>query len=138
MAGGAHHRPRLHHNDGVTSLRDVVLLGSTGSIGTQAIEVVRQNPDRFRVTGISAGGGNLGLLAQQAVALRVEAVGVAAGDRDDVTAALDRAARDAGVHGFAPELLIGPEANTGLAGSAPTWCSTASPARSGCCPRSPR
>ena len=79
--------------------------------------MVQQHPDRFRVTGISAGGGNLALLAQQAVALRVEAVGVAAGDRQDVLAALGQAAREAGVHGFAPDVLIGPEANTRLAGS---------------------
>ena len=101
----------------MSSPRNVVLLGSTGSIGTQAIEVVQQHPDRFRVTGISAGGGNLALLAQQAVALRVEAVGVAAGDRQDVLAALGQAARESGVHGFAPDVLIGPEANTRLAGS---------------------
>ncbi|MDQ6935107.1 MAG: 1-deoxy-D-xylulose-5-phosphate reductoisomerase, partial [Actinomycetota bacterium] len=36
--------------------RDVVVLGSTGSIGTQALEVVRANPDRFRVVGLTAGG----------------------------------------------------------------------------------
>jgi 1-deoxy-D-xylulose-5-phosphate reductoisomerase len=38
------------------SRRDVVILGSTGSIGTQALEVVRANPDRFRVVGLTAGG----------------------------------------------------------------------------------
>ncbi len=36
--------------------RDIVILGSTGSIGTQALEVVRANPDRFRVVGLTAGG----------------------------------------------------------------------------------
>jgi 1-deoxy-D-xylulose-5-phosphate reductoisomerase len=36
--------------------RDVVVLGSTGSIGTQALDVVRANPDRFRVVGLTAGG----------------------------------------------------------------------------------
>ena len=36
--------------------RDVVVLGSTGSIGTQALEIVRRNPDRFRVVGLTAGG----------------------------------------------------------------------------------
>jgi 1-deoxy-D-xylulose-5-phosphate reductoisomerase len=36
--------------------RDVVILGSTGSIGTQALDVVRANPDRFRVVGLTAGG----------------------------------------------------------------------------------
>jgi 1-deoxy-D-xylulose-5-phosphate reductoisomerase len=40
----------------VSSRRDVVVLGSTGSIGTQALDVVRANPDRFRVVGLTAGG----------------------------------------------------------------------------------
>ncbi|MFE3325661.1 hypothetical protein ACFXN4_12675, partial [Streptomyces sp. NPDC059176] len=40
--------------------RDVVVLGSTGSIGTQAIDLVLRNPDRFRVTGLSAAGGRGG------------------------------------------------------------------------------
>ena len=38
--------------------RDVVILGSTGSIGTQALDIVRANPDRFRVVGLTAGGSN--------------------------------------------------------------------------------
>ena len=38
------------------SRRDVVILGSTGSVGTQALDVVRRNPDRFRVVGLTAGG----------------------------------------------------------------------------------
>ena len=38
--------------------RDVIILGSTGSIGTQALELARANPDRFRVVGLTAGGGN--------------------------------------------------------------------------------
>ncbi len=45
--------------------RDVVILGSTGSIGTQALEVVRANPDRFRVVGLTAGGSREDLFAQQ-------------------------------------------------------------------------
>jgi 1-deoxy-D-xylulose-5-phosphate reductoisomerase len=36
-------------------VRDVIILGSTGSIGTQALDVVRDNPDRFRVVGLGAG-----------------------------------------------------------------------------------
>ena len=50
---------------GVTQ-RSVVLLGSTGSIGTQAVDVITRNPDRFVVTGLSAGGGDVDLLARQA------------------------------------------------------------------------
>ena len=45
--------------------RDVVLLGSTGSIGTQALEVVRTNPDRFRVVALTAGGSQPDLFAEQ-------------------------------------------------------------------------
>ena len=40
------------------TVRDIVILGSTGSIGTQALDLVRANPDRFRVVGLTAGGSN--------------------------------------------------------------------------------
>ena len=65
---------------GVTTRRDVVLLGSTGSIGTQAIDVVEQAPDRFRVVALAAGGSDLAALAEQAARLRVRAVGVGRAD----------------------------------------------------------
>ncbi|HEV3382630.1 MAG TPA: 1-deoxy-D-xylulose-5-phosphate reductoisomerase [Trebonia sp.] len=57
--------------------RDVVILGSTGSIGTQALDIVRRNPDRFRVVALAAGGGNAELLARQAAEFRPSAVAVA-------------------------------------------------------------
>jgi 1-deoxy-D-xylulose-5-phosphate reductoisomerase len=57
--------------------RDVVLLGSTGSIGTQAADIVRRNPDRFRLTALAAGGGNPALLASQALEFGVDVVAVA-------------------------------------------------------------
>lgn len=47
------------------SVRDVVILGSTGSIGTQALDLVRANPDRFRVVGLTAGGSNPELFETQ-------------------------------------------------------------------------
>ena len=47
------------------SARRVVILGSTGSIGTQALDVVAANPGRFEVVGLTAGR-NAGLLAEQA------------------------------------------------------------------------
>jgi 1-deoxy-D-xylulose-5-phosphate reductoisomerase len=50
---------------GMSSRRDVVILGSTGSIGTQALEVVRANQDRFRVVGLTAGGANDALFRAQ-------------------------------------------------------------------------
>ena len=104
-------------NGTVTSPRNIVILGSTGSIGTQALEVVSANPERFRVTAISAGGGNLDLLARQAVALGVEAVGVACGEHDIVAAAIHQVAGEAGRQGFAPHIRVGPRASTDLAAS---------------------
>nr|WP_255217652.1 1-deoxy-D-xylulose-5-phosphate reductoisomerase [Corynebacterium xerosis] len=44
----------------------ILVLGSTGSIGTQALEVIADNPERFTVVGLAAGGGNPELLAAQA------------------------------------------------------------------------
>ncbi len=55
----------------------VLILGSTGSIGTQALEVIAANPDRFEVVGLAAGGGNPGLLAQQRAETGVTDVAVA-------------------------------------------------------------
>lgn len=45
--------------------RDIVILGSTGSIGTQALDLVRAHPDRFRVVGLTAGGSNRELFEAQ-------------------------------------------------------------------------
>ena len=45
--------------------RRVAVLGSTGSIGTQALDVIRANPDRFRVVALTAGGGNRDLFDAQ-------------------------------------------------------------------------
>ncbi len=56
--------------------RDVVILGSTGSVGTQAIDVIRRNPGRFAVSGLASGGGNPALLARQALELNAEIVAV--------------------------------------------------------------
>jgi 1-deoxy-D-xylulose-5-phosphate reductoisomerase len=48
-------------------VRDVVILGSTGSIGTQALQVVADQPGRFRVVALAAGGSDIPLLARQAL-----------------------------------------------------------------------
>jgi 1-deoxy-D-xylulose-5-phosphate reductoisomerase len=55
----------------------VLILGSTGSIGTQALEVIAENPDRFEVVGLAAGGGNPDLLARQRAETQVRAIAVA-------------------------------------------------------------
>lgn len=100
----------------VTEPRTVVILGSTGSIGTQAIDVILRNPDRFRVRALCAGGGNVRLLAQQALDLGVETVGVASvAAEPDLRAALraESAARGGGQD--LPEIIAGPEVSTHLA-----------------------
>ncbi|MEV5976785.1 1-deoxy-D-xylulose-5-phosphate reductoisomerase [Streptomyces sp. NPDC052114] len=94
--------------------RDLVILGSTGSIGTQAIDLVQRHPDRFRVTGLSAAGGRVGLLAEQARRLRVKTVAVA---REDVVPALREALRDQYAGEPLPEILAGADAATELAAS---------------------
>ncbi len=98
-----------------SSPRTVTLLGSTGSIGTQAIEVAQAAPDLFRITALSAGG-NLELVARQAVELQVEAVACARGSVDDLATAVAAAAREAGRTACQPELLAGPDAAAVLAG----------------------
>ncbi len=57
-------------------MKSIVLLGSTGSIGTQALEVVATHPDRFRLVGLAAGR-DVGALAAQADATGVRRVAVA-------------------------------------------------------------
>ncbi|MBB5936046.1 1-deoxy-D-xylulose-5-phosphate reductoisomerase [Streptomyces zagrosensis] len=94
--------------------RSIVILGSTGSIGTQAIDVVLRNPDRFRVTGLSAAGGRVELLAEQAQQLRVRTVAVA---RQDTVPALREALKARYGAEPLPEILAGPDAATELAGS---------------------
>ena len=55
----------------------VLILGSTGSIGTQALDVIAANPDRFEVVGLAAGGGNADVLAAQRAATGVTNIAVA-------------------------------------------------------------
>src|SRR5689334_14451047 len=68
---------RVRDNGTVSSRLRVLILGSTGSIGTQALEVIAANPDRFEVVGLAAGGANAALLAQQRQATGVTNVAVA-------------------------------------------------------------
>ena len=57
--------------------RELVILGSTGSIGVQALEIVEANPELFSVLAISAAGSNPDLLIAQAKKFKVKVVGVA-------------------------------------------------------------
>jgi len=94
--------------------RDVVLLGSTGSVGTQALDVIRANPDRFRVVGLSAAGSDPQLLAAQVIEFGVPVVGVARGTAvQDVQLALYAQAQRSGYpHGDfrLPRIVAGPAA----------------------------
>lgn len=72
----------------VASPRSVVILGSTGSIGRQALDVIGRNPELFSVAALAAGGANVSLLIEQARRFKPSVVGVAAGDREQLVAAL--------------------------------------------------
>ncbi|OBG22112.1 1-deoxy-D-xylulose-5-phosphate reductoisomerase [Mycobacterium sp. 852002-51057_SCH5723018] len=55
----------------------VLVLGSTGSIGTQALQVIAANPDRFEVVGLAAGGANVDTLVRQRAETGVTNIAVA-------------------------------------------------------------
>ncbi|SNS28936.1 1-deoxy-D-xylulose-5-phosphate reductoisomerase [Rhodococcoides kyotonense] len=76
--------PRAPFDPPSDTPKRVLLLGSTGSIGTQALDVIAANPDLFEVVGLAAGGGNIDLLRQQILRTGVDSVAVArsAGELD--------------------------------------------------------
>jgi len=57
-------------------MRDLVILGSTGSIGVQALEIVAANPGVFNVVAISAYGSNPAAIIEQARSYKVQVIGV--------------------------------------------------------------
>jgi 1-deoxy-D-xylulose-5-phosphate reductoisomerase len=101
-------------------MRSVIVLGSTGSIGTQTLEIIRESNSEFKVVGISAGGSNPSLLAEQALEFQVEYVAIAnATAAQDVQLAIYAQAKKAGYaegNFTLPKMLIGPQAATELAG----------------------
>jgi 1-deoxy-D-xylulose-5-phosphate reductoisomerase len=84
--------------------RDIALLGSTGSVGTQAADIIRRNPGRFKVVALAAGGGNPSLLASQALEFGAEVVAVASEAAVPELQHALRAARPV------PKILAGPDA----------------------------
>ncbi|WP_230592477.1 1-deoxy-D-xylulose-5-phosphate reductoisomerase [Rhodococcoides fascians] len=98
------HSERTTTSDRPEPIR-VLLLGSTGSIGTQALDVIAANPDRFVVVGLAAGGGNIDLLRRQIAETGAQRVAVA---DSDAAAALDF-----------PGTLSGPRAVTELVETTP-------------------
>jgi len=102
--------------------RRVVVLGSTGSIGTQALDVVRaarslDGTGPFRVMALAAGRRNLGLLAEQAVETRAAVVATSGDDGDAARLArlIGERSAAAGTSGYRPEVLHGPDAATAAA-----------------------
>ncbi|NBO34364.1 MAG: 1-deoxy-D-xylulose-5-phosphate reductoisomerase [Actinobacteria bacterium] len=100
-------------------MRSVIVLGSTGSIGTQTLDVIRQSSSDFKVLGISAGGSNPSLLAEQALEFNVEYLAIASATAaQDVQLAIYAQAKIAGYaegNFTLPKMLIGPQAAAELA-----------------------
>jgi 1-deoxy-D-xylulose-5-phosphate reductoisomerase len=101
-------------------VRDVVILGSTGSIGTQSLEVVAEHPAQFRVVGLAAEGSQIPLLARQVLDTRAPAVAVsrATSVQDLQLALYAEASRRGWAQGEAqlPRIVAGPDAAAELAG----------------------
>lgn len=94
---------------------EVVILGCTGSIGTQAADVIRQHRSRFHVRALAAGGANLDILAQQIVEFCPEVVALAADRAEDLRQAIKH-------HGGSAEnlqIVCGADAATQVAGAYP-------------------
>ena len=85
-------------------MRRVVILGSTGSIGTQALDVIRANRDRFTVVGLAAGT-NAELVAQQAEEFSVADTALGAEDAERLVRAVDA---DVVLNGITGSVGLGP------------------------------
>ncbi len=70
------------------AVKAITLLGSTGSIGTQTLDIVTHHPDQFRIVGLAAGR-NIALLAEQIRQFKPEIVAIADPTQiDDLKAAI--------------------------------------------------
>jgi 1-deoxy-D-xylulose-5-phosphate reductoisomerase len=100
-------------------MRNVVIVGSTGSIGTQALEVVAEHRSDFQVVAIAAGGSQIELLARQVLDCRPAVVGVtkATAVQDLQLALYAEASRRGWSSGefSLPRILAGPEAASQVA-----------------------
>lgn len=85
-------------------MRRILILGSTGSIGTQALDVIRANPDRFEVVGLAAGRDADGLRAQ-AEEFRVGDTALGAEDAERLVRSVDA---DVVVNGITGSVGLGP------------------------------
>ncbi|WEO78373.1 1-deoxy-D-xylulose-5-phosphate reductoisomerase [Cryobacterium sp. SO2] len=85
-------------------MQRIIILGSTGSIGTQALDVIKANPTRFEVVGLSAGS-NRDLLAEQAAAFNVDDTAVGAAEAEQLVRDVDA---DVVLNGITGSVGLGP------------------------------
>ncbi|TFB47628.1 1-deoxy-D-xylulose-5-phosphate reductoisomerase [Cryobacterium tagatosivorans] len=85
-------------------MQRVIILGSTGSIGTQALDVIKANPSRFEVVGLSAGS-NRALLDEQAEAFRVDHTALGAAEAEQLVRDVDA---DVVLNGITGSVGLGP------------------------------
>jgi len=85
-------------------MRTVVILGSTGSIGTQALDVIRGNPDRFEIVGLGTGH-NADTLAAQAAEFGVEHTALGADEAAQLVRDVDA---DVVLNGITGSVGLGP------------------------------
>ncbi len=92
----------------MTQRRRIAVLGSTGSIGTQALDVAARNPAMFHVVGLTSSGADPAAIAEQALACGAEVIGVRdAGVVDRVRSVWRSAAADRGVPSSEEPVVVG-------------------------------
>ncbi|PPH09973.1 1-deoxy-D-xylulose-5-phosphate reductoisomerase [Rathayibacter sp. AY1H3] len=85
-------------------MRRVIILGSTGSIGTQALDVIGANRERFEVVGLAAGS-NRAAVAEQASAFGVEHTAFGAEEAEQLIRSVDA---DVVLNGITGSVGLGP------------------------------
>ncbi|PPH06174.1 1-deoxy-D-xylulose-5-phosphate reductoisomerase [Rathayibacter sp. AY1F6] len=85
-------------------MRRVIILGSTGSIGTQALDVIGANRERFEVVGLAAGS-NRAAVAEQASAFGVEHTAFGADEAEQLIRSVDA---DVVLNGITGSVGLGP------------------------------
>ncbi|WP_445996143.1 1-deoxy-D-xylulose-5-phosphate reductoisomerase [Okibacterium fritillariae] len=93
-------------------MRRVIILGSSGSIGTQALDVIRANPEKFEVVGLGTGS-NAAVLAEQAEAFGVEHTALGADEAEQLVRDVDA---DVVLNGITGSIGLGPTLATLRAG----------------------
>ncbi|RBP67900.1 1-deoxy-D-xylulose 5-phosphate reductoisomerase [Brevibacterium sanguinis] len=102
------------------SKRRIIVVGSTGSVGTQALDVLEHNATDFEVVGLAAGS-QIDLLLSQALDFSVPVIGLTsppAGGEDQIRRRLDELAAARGTRSPVREIHLGPDSAEAVAGAA--------------------